>query len=120
MREIKFRFWLGHTKKMTYAHDLKEVGSIIPEFTDDIIPMQFTGLKDKNGTDIYEGDRLLYIGTNMSEMEVKFIDGSFVGEGPFNTHPLMVYITAVDFESIEVIGNIYEHPHFLSLGTMSK
>ena len=40
---------------------------------------------------------------------VKFENGSFVGVGPFNTHPISVYLDAIDFESIEVIGNIYEY-----------
>lgn len=56
MREHKYRFWLGHTKKMTHGHTLKEINKVIPEFTDDIIPLEYTGLKDKNENEIYEMD----------------------------------------------------------------
>lgn len=56
MKTIKFRFWLGHTKKMTYPHELKDVGKIIPEFTDDIVPLIFTGKHDQEGKEIYVGD----------------------------------------------------------------
>lgn len=57
-REIKFKFWLGHIGKMTYEHTLSEVHKIIPEFSEDIIPLQFVGIKDKNKVDIFEGDVL--------------------------------------------------------------
>ncbi len=57
-REIKFRYWLGHTKKMTFGHTLEETLNIIPAFTKDIIPLQYTGLKDKNNKDIYDLDHL--------------------------------------------------------------
>ena len=76
--------------------------------------MQFTGLTDKNGVEIYEGDVLMYIGTNMSSMVVKFENGCFVGCGPFNALPLIDYINASDFQSIEVIGNVFENPELLN------
>lgn len=69
---------------------------------------QATGLRDSKGTMIRLGDELCYIGTNMSSMEVKLENGCFVGEGPFFTRPLYEYITAADFQSIEITGNVYE------------
>lgn len=73
------------------------------------------GLSDKNGREIFGsidgskgGDVLMYIGTNMSSMDVIFQNGMFVGVGPFNTHSLHTYLTASDFQSIEIIGNQYE------------
>jgi len=52
--------------------------------------------------EIFEGDTLIYYTQNStSSMTVKNEDGVFVGEGPFNTHPLETYFNATDFVNME-------------------
>lgn len=103
MREIKFKFWLGHIKKMTYEHTLTGIAFKEWDFTDDIIPLQFTGLKDKNGKEIYEGDIMDYGHGRFKPVE--FIDGSFC-ICKINTMPKLMTL-------YPIVGNIYEHSHLL-------
>jgi len=63
---------------------------------------QYTGLKDKNGTEIYKGD-VISILNGTKTLRVWFIDGQFVaGEGESE---LYMFVN----EGCEVIGNIYEN-----------
>lgn len=122
-REIKFRFWLGHIKKMTYDHTLESIPGIIKEFTPDIVPLQFTCKKDKNGKDIFEGDivRILNESTATKKeywypvFEVNFEGLGFglkhIGGGKEGDNHMFIFRHYS--KDMEVIGNIYENPELI-------
>lgn len=69
---------------------------------------QFTGLKDKNGTKIYEGDVLIDdAGEPIEYWVVKFSEGAFVGECTGVTELLS------ELTNLEVAGNINENPELV-------
>jgi len=126
MREIKFRGWHRKQKKMYSAEEMGQdqltlmpdgkgfanIHSVNTKLSQvdknrRIIPLQFTGLKDKNGKEIYEGDILQIFGENY---EVKIINTEsryFVDYGYPDKHngPAPYWV--------EIIDNIYENPKLL-------
>jgi len=109
MREIKFRAWDDRDNSM-WKFDLLETRTL-----GDIIAlgfvMQYTGLKDKDGKEIYEGD-IVESNWNNAIEEIKDIrsvdwllsDGFLAGQE--NDGCLM---------GARVIGNIYENPELIEL-----
>lgn len=94
----------------TTTHDFyEEIGYIIMnEERFDL--MQFTGLKDKNGKEIFEGD-IVKCGNKNEEIKViEFINGGFGYEG--NTWDY--WEDEFGHDKMEVIGNIYQNPELLN------
>jgi len=144
-REIKFRIW--NKKKQTWIHGPGEEVSLFGEMIllggflkgipiseiNDCVALQYTGIKDKNGGEVYNGDIVIiqryftkpFINNDI-EIEYKFVEGEFltglVYWDTFGAKYLVDYshIRYDDIEEfnkpshrIEVIGNIYDNPELL-------
>lgn len=108
-RELKFRIWDNGTKNMrevfSFCKDYIKVivdGNVYKWNRPNFEPiMQYTGLNDRTGKPIYEGD---IIKDWCGIREVKFTIGD----------NMQGYDLEIDDTDLEVLGNIFEHPHLLT------
>lgn len=115
MREIKFRVWDNETNKFWHeGRNLSLVSLVSDNLVNDdsTVLEQYTGLKDKNGVEIYEGDiicqQMRFVETNgvifWQEDKARFA---------VNLDGFITTITKPQEHSYEVIGNIHENPELL-------
>ena len=125
MREIQFRGWhVAHQCMFSAAEmaadqltllptgqfinvsgDSTRLSQIFP--ADQFIPLQYTGLKDKNGKEIYEGDLIVHNSRNGDKPHPVIYHtalAAFCGD-----YGLKYPLQETELAEIEVIGNIYEN-----------
>ena len=146
MREIKFRAWVKN--EMAYFHPLgvsspdgfwKKDGAenyrVFAERDADVngynhddfneevqaVLMQYTGLKDKNGKEIYEGDIVQILPKNrttyysrMNTFVVEYMELDNCGDCTEDSGIGFNFYLKDPSEDLEVIGNIYENPELLN------
>jgi len=122
MREIKFRAWDIKLNKWVYFHVPIGFPVAMNEDIDFSKLGQFTGLKDKNGKEIYEGDVLHFEAEKINgyqkviveeNLKVKFNDGAF-------TTKLELLGNGLRRRPMFVIGNIYENEKLLKSNNQTE
>ena len=128
-REIKFKFW-NPTDKEWISNAMIEIDSKNGFFHligEEFIVCQFTGLKDKNGKEIYEGDIVIsdvyvYITDDFQGYVEKKLVVNYEFIDPYNQIPVLKFMEIYNNGDrcfynkgryVEVIGNIYENKELL-------
>jgi uncharacterized phage protein (TIGR01671 family) len=116
VRDIKFRAWHEHGKRMVYgpSDDIRSPSWVLTMCSaNKIEPMQYTGLIDKDGNEIYEGDIVKSVDEDLKPQiytivwsETRACFDMKLGYSARILFPLS--------HAMEVIGNIYENPDLLS------
>lgn len=125
-REIKFRVWSGfemthdviigkfgafYVNPSNNGLDINDSASLTPfntKYPDNFPVMQYTGLKDKKGLEIYDGDIIIY------NFKTPVTDGEFQSPVFFDEFMWLTNEHSLNrICNIEVIGNIHQNPELL-------
>ena len=117
-REIKFRAWNIKLSKFASDWNWDDGEGILTPYNDDCFLMQYTGIKDENGKEIYEGDVLKWKYVNDNGYRRRESGATFSvfyneGTAEYKTSDGDSLYTCLN-DSIEVIGNIYENPELIT------
>ena len=136
-REIKMRFWYEVNRTMSPPMTIKEIVQDVLNSSSDQtrkeklsynVEMQYTGIKDNNGKEIYEGDIMRYLARYPKDFQednphrrfgrvsngVSWSDNycCFLIDSTYEKE--LVFLGFDENKQWEVIGNIYENPELLS------
>jgi len=114
-RELKFRVWFSEESRfletkdgLFFKYPHNDYGEYIGDFIrDPYFVQQYTGIKDKHGREIYEGDILTGLMIDWATTRT-FVVSFDVEEGGYRW-----YQWALD--SLEIIGNVFENPELLGV-----
>lgn len=118
-RKVRYRAWDKKNKEMILDYKIKFIEGIYnyslnDEFADEeYVFMQYTGLDDKNGKEIYEGD--IVANKHNLQFVVEYVSGKF--KFVEDTKSAIIFMANLNDENnkqVEVIGNIYENPDLLT------
>lgn len=125
-RVIRFRAWDSIKSKMLSADDFiimygegweerKTLDPLAVHLVENVSPlelMQFTGLTDKNGVEIYEGDVVFLEDAYQPNFIVRWGNSGWV---LFDGKDGVLHDDRDEFlESVEIIGNIHQHPELIA------
>ena len=127
MREIKFRVWDTENKEMLRVQELDfedtfyggRLSIRTEQYNDyfdieDMILMQYTGLHDKNGKEIYEGDIIQYGDIHKGIVEYSEKYAQFILKETDNISDEYEALGEFNIIVFEVIGNIYDNKELLN------
>ena len=114
MREIKFRAWDTDNNLFVICedHQIRQINNDYAGLGNRYVYQQYTGLKDKNGKEIYEGDICRWPSKHLSSIQWHEKRACFTSIAI--TQSKGVSRGGIVPTHIEVIGNIYETPELLT------
>jgi len=115
MREILFRAWFPETKVMSVEFTLEDALKHEVDYVGECIFLQYTGLKDRNGKKIFEGDIVKHFN---EVLQIKYIieEAKFYALSKYGIREQLevgAKLSSTSVKNFEVIGNIYENKNLL-------